>query len=623
METPFAPAVTSAAGRLAAPLLRHWSRRVFRRGWWADRQFHAVLLVWFLCWAAYGLFLFRFCLPLPWADEWELTAVATGNAPLTQEWIWRPINEHRAPLTRLEVLLLGRLTSWDLRLIHHLNLDLLALGSLLLVAAIRKVRGHAVLTDAFLPLLILTPWQYESILVYAYAYAMALAFLCMALSALVTGWPLRSTIHLVLYLVLLLAITLSGGPAGNLWALGLCGVVARGCLVRRPLPWRLTALVGGSFVGAVSIAMLLLTPQAGHHEHLLSDSLATTLNATARLLVVWMGTPLPLWWPWAILAVLIPGLYVVGRMVGELIRLGRGARSARRGLGGWLDLMFILAAVVAVAVLIGHGRGLSPHLWQPRYSTLLLPVPLVLFLLMARWRAPVILPGTLTLLMAVCVGWNWPSVLGHSRYWHDTGMQVVRALRSSSVPLSAVAQKYATAVGYDCDPDKLLRHLLQLREAHLSLFQEKTAREPVPGMGPSRLWEAESGQFSDGLRLVEDRRATGGLALEAAADSPPGTVSYAIDVPVAGCYELFCRLLVPQADAFLTVRVDDGPALNRLLPLSEDYYVYGLQPIVIDLNVGRHLLTVALGMTGTKLDLLELIPRGRDFQDVVALAETK
>jgi hypothetical protein len=611
----------SRPSRLLGILQRGWSIALRRA--LSDHQLHAVLLVWALCWAAYFALLVRFCVPLPWSDEWDMTEVATRQLALDQEWIWRPLNEHRAPLVRLEVLLLGQLASWDLRLVHHVNLAMLALGSLTLILAVRKVRGCSAFCDAFLPLLIFTPWHYESLLVYALAYAMPLALLCVALSGMITGWPQRSVFNLVVYWGMTLAITLSGGPIGHLWALGLCGVAVRGRLENRPRRWQVAAAVGAGIVIGISLAMLLATPEVARHEKFLSDSWQTTLRATAKLSVVWLGRALELWWPWALLAVVIPGLYVAGRAVLELWRIGRGSAPAKTNLGSWLDLVLVLLATVAVALMIGHGRGLSPRIWQPRYATLIMPMPLVLYLLMVRWRSALIIPGMLTFLMAVSIGWNWPIVLADSRYWHDRGMEAAQALRQVSCPLAAAAEKYAPVVGYTCDSNKLLRLLMALRDAHMSVFRKQSAREPVAGMGPAQLWDAAAGQVTAGLRMVADIRATSGLALEPASSWAPGTVTYAIEVPEGGCYELSCRLAVPERDASLAVRVDDGLAFTRSLQPGGEYSALCHQPVSLELSPGKHL--VALTLTGrrTRLNLLELIPRGRDGRETVAQASQK
>ena len=103
-------------------VIKHHLRLAVRRGpssrWtapgWpaklaADDQFRSVLLIWALCCLAQALYIKAYGASLPWADEWRLTAAASGHEHLTWEWLWRPANGHRAPLTRLAVLVLARL----------------------------------------------------------------------------------------------------------------------------------------------------------------------------------------------------------------------------------------------------------------------------------------------------------------------------------------------------------------------------------------------------------------------------------------------------------------------------------------------------------------------------------
>jgi hypothetical protein len=614
--------ITLFDGPRAGPLPQNgWWANFFRNPLAADQQLHAVLLVWALCWLSFGIYLNRYLSPLPWADEWELTTAATGKAPVNFEWIWCPQGEHRAPLTRLEVLGLGLATGWDLRLVHYVNLALLGLGSLALILAARAVRGQSALSDAFLCLLVLMPWQYETVLVYAYAYAMALSCLCLAVSAVMTGWPLRSPVALWLYFLLALVINYSGGPAGNLWAIGLCGVVVRGWLEKKSLTWRLNGLVGSVLVLAAAGSMLWLTPHVRIHEKFHSDSVQTTLRASAKLLVGWLGAPLTVLWPWALLAVVIPGAYLAGRILKDLWRLGRGMPPAETRRAPWVDLGVFLLAAVGVAGMIGHGRGNYTNLWDSRYATLLVPIGVTLYLLMVRLRAPAAISGALAFVMAVCVGWSWPTVIGLGQAWHQAGVPLLKGIQQGNEPLSALAAKHARAVGYDCDPDKLLNLMLLLREADLSLLGKSKQKEPIPGMGRPLVLEAKTARLTGDLNVVADAKAAGGQAIQDASPIlPHGAAAFDIEVPTDGIYELCCRVCVPAPKHFLTVQVDDGRPLKRSLPPRPGYYTYTQEPILLDLSTGKHVLTIALGKPGTKLDLLELVPRSRGHERTARLA---
>jgi hypothetical protein len=593
----------------------------------ADRQLPVVLVVWALCWLGMFCLLHHYSSPFPWADEWELTGAATGLVPVDSLWLWCPQGEHRAPLTRLEVLWLGWLSDWDFRLAHYVNLALLGMGSLTLILAARSFRGRSALSDAFLPLLVLTPWQYETTLVYAYAYGMALACLCVACAMVVGGWYLRSPLHVGLFLLLALAVTLSGGPVGNVWAIGLSGVIVRGWLEKKGWSWKTIALVGAVVVLAVSGTMLVLTPHQPTHEGLRSDAWLTTFKASLKLSVAWLGILLNYVWPWALLVVVVPGVYVAARILRDFGEIRRARERARAKLGQWLDLIILLAACVSVAVMVGYGRGKIPNVWHPRYCTLLLPIGLVLYLLLVRFRAGVFLPGSLAFAMAISFGWNWPEVIALSDKWTRGKAKLWHDLCAGEKPLSLLAKDEAWAVGYDCDSDKLLVHWLQLREARLLTFAKGRQREPVPGMGLPQVVEAWQGRLTGDLKMVKDPKAAGGQlpgypdcggrVIESANDER-AEAAYDLEVPADGTYEVCLRIFVPGLAYYLTVGVDQAPPGKRLLPQWPTYYTYNHQPILLDLSAGKHQLTMTFGGAGTKLDLLELIPRKRGLSGAVA-----
>jgi hypothetical protein len=581
------------------------------RGLLADRTLHAVLLVWALCSLALWIYLYRFSTSLPFCDEWDLSWAASGQEPLSWRFLWSPANEHRAPLTRLEVLLLGRLDGWDLRLTRFVNLSLLALSSLALIRAARSVRGRTSLSDAFLALLVLTPCQYQSLLLYAYAYAMALACFCLAISAVMTGWPMRSLGHLGLYLALVLMVDFSGGPAGNVWAVGLCGVLLRGWLEKKPVAWKLGALVGTAVVLTASLWMLFAIPRIPAHDIFRSNSWETTLQAAQKLIVCWLGGPfLMISYPWAQLVLVLPGCYVLGRILRNLWLLARGTPAAGANWQSWLDLVLLLFAALAVAGMIGYGRANYPDLWDSRYATLLLPIGIVTYLLLVRLRAPRIIPLAMTFVMAVSVGWNWPEAIRMGHMWHDPSAEMARILKRGMEPLSATSLRYASAVGFACNPDRLLDALVLLREANLSVFRKDRQKEPVPGMGLSLVWKAESGTHNDSLRLVGDRRATKDRALEVASTpAEPGKATYEVEVPGSGSYLLCLRLWTPAAGHVLDLQVDDGPAQASSLPTVSGYYPYCFE---LNLSAGKHCLAVTLFQAGARLDILELVPQARN-----------
>jgi hypothetical protein len=595
---------------LAGPLCPAGANR-----WFVDRILLIVLLVWATCWLSYAIYLQRYGTPLPFCDEWNMVPIAAGKAPITLQWLWQPENEHRAPLTRLAVVLLGRLGSWDLRLARQVNLALLAVSSVCLMLAARAVRGRVALSDAFLCLLVLTPFQYQTLLLYAYAYGMALAWLCLAVSAVMTGWPLRSRRNLWLFLALALVVTLSGGPAGNLWAIGLCaGVALRGGLEGQSGGWKRHALGGTAVVIAASVALLLLAPTVRRHASFCSDSLPTTVRALCRLAVCWLGRPaLEATYPWAALVLAVPGVYLLGRIVQEVRRTGKSVALPHTRLSTWVDLTAVLLAAGAAAGLIALGRGNYPNLWDSRYATLLLPIGVVTYLLLVRFRARV-LPGALALVVAGCVVWSWPDAIQFGRSWHGSAEAMVHVLRKGEEPLSVVAMRYADAMYCGGKSAPLLDGLVLLREQGLSAFR-KHNRGALPGMGPPQVWEAEVGRLTGGFRPVADDLATKNLAVQAVAtEGGPATAAYDVDVQADGSYLLCCRLWASTPGQVLAVRVDGAPPREQSVPVSLGYLAINFEPL-LDLRAGKHVLTLTLPNAGTKLDVLELVPRAAGLSE--------
>jgi hypothetical protein len=574
----------------------------------AERPFLTVLLLWAVCVAALWLFVEHFRVPLPWADEWDLTPVITGDWPLSWWWIWQPMNEHRVPLTRLLAVGLGRLDGWNLGVAHVVNLALVSLGAFALVWSARRIRGRAAFSDAFLCLLVLSPWQFETFLLYSFAYAVPLACFCLGISAAATRWYRRSLGNCLAYLGLALVTCLSGGPAGQLWALGLCGVVPLSFLEQPSRRWRVGAALGTVTVAAACVAMLATTPTSPLHKQFLSDSWWTTFKATCRVLVAWLGSPLPVVWPWALLVPVIPGLYILGRILHRLAAVYRARNSDHPRLRDWLDLVVLLVATMGVAVMIGYGRGRYPTLFDSRYTTALLPAGVVMYLLLVRLRAPVILPNLLACIMALATGWNWSATASIVQDWHGRMTAAWQDLRDGRQPLSVWVDRHHHDVGQP-EALRLTEYVVQLRRARLSVFQDRLP-EPVPGLGASQVWEATAGTMAGNLRQTDDWRAIR-LSTVESLDGPgaTGSVAFPCTVPAEGSYLVCCHVRTPAAGHRVIVRVDDGPSSERMLPANADYFPCCVEPV--RLHPGAHELKIELPEAGTRLDLVELVPVGQ------------
>ena len=130
-------------------------------------------------------FVARYALTNPFVDEWDFVHALYGEEPALP-WLWALHNEHRFPLPRVLYLLVFWLTH-DLRAGCYVSLFGVSLLSLGLIRLSRNVRGHASLTDAVFPMLLLHAGQAENVYMgYQMVFMMSLVLACGQLAAVVS-----------------------------------------------------------------------------------------------------------------------------------------------------------------------------------------------------------------------------------------------------------------------------------------------------------------------------------------------------------------------------------------------------------------------------------------------------
>lgn len=173
----------------------------------------AVGLGWLTLVSAAVGFVLRFGTNAPYADEWDLTQPLLGTvAPL--DWIFGRLNEHRYPLANLLYLVTLRVSGFDFRAAMFLSVVVLALAGVLILLAIRHLRGKPRLGDLLFPVLLLH-WGHWYNLLMGFQLAFALWVLGMALVMLIVcraepGRELRSGISGGLALLMLMLNGLMG-----------------------------------------------------------------------------------------------------------------------------------------------------------------------------------------------------------------------------------------------------------------------------------------------------------------------------------------------------------------------------------------------------------------------------
>src|SRR5262249_54313124 len=102
------------------------------------------------------LFVYRHGDNVPYFDDWLIVPVLTGHEPVTFGWLWSLKNEHRMPIQKLLLLGLYRISACDFRSGMYYSAAALMVMTVLMLRCAVVLRGRAALTDAFIPLLLLS-----------------------------------------------------------------------------------------------------------------------------------------------------------------------------------------------------------------------------------------------------------------------------------------------------------------------------------------------------------------------------------------------------------------------------------------------------------------------------------
>jgi hypothetical protein len=124
----------------------------------------AVAFLAFVMAIALVVLVFHYGHNVPFYDDWMIVAALTGHQPITLQWLWAQHNDHRMPLTNLLLLGLFRISGGDFRAGMFFNAAALILMTVLMLGAAFRLRGKAAVTDAFIPLLLLSWRHYGNVL---------------------------------------------------------------------------------------------------------------------------------------------------------------------------------------------------------------------------------------------------------------------------------------------------------------------------------------------------------------------------------------------------------------------------------------------------------------------------
>jgi hypothetical protein len=438
--------------------------------------------VWLTLTAAMLGYVFYYGSNVPFFDDWRIVPYFTGDKPVTFEWLWSQHGDHRVPLSRLLLLALGKLCGYDFRCGMVFDVSALSATSLVLIAASVRLRGRLALADAFFPLVLINPGQWETYLwcwIISFTLPIGLALVVLAI---LSRWGMRPPVGAVLgsgLIVLALPLTDPAGlafvPALVLW-LATVGLAA---WRSSPPSWSARILPFGF---AASAFALLIVYHIGFKRAAEGGDVNPNAVAEVRTMieVLSMGVGQA-----SVVIYPVTAFIVLGMLVSTVFVVGRIWREQPQDRSRVVALVFFLMGSLCLAVALGGGRageGDSAG-FKSRYVVLMMPIPCAVFLLWGcyrgRWRdfAQAGMCGVMLLLLPL----NIKTAIDSGESFRP-GMAAFEQDLHDGKPPSYLAERHTTyvhALPLDA-PDRQLVHegLLMLQRAGIGPYRDMAADVP-------------------------------------------------------------------------------------------------------------------------------------------------
>jgi hypothetical protein len=333
-----------------------------------------VWTVWIVALTAMLTFALSYKVNMPWADEWDYAPIISGVQPVSFQFFWEQHNEHRVPLPKLIWLFSLRVSHFDFRTLSFLHI--LAFGALsaAFIAHAKSLRGTTRFTDAFFPLLFLSPAHYQNFL-WAWQINFILpvilisVLLLLMIRTVISGSQITwSSIALagtcLIFLPLCGAVGVVFAPALSSWWLY---VALRPCRSSEQQHKRKIVMVLVTELIALSLVILYLHGLQRPSQIQATPGVSASLRTMLEFFSGSFGYHAGLRWPSVGPAILA---LIAGSMLVPLM-MSRREQTRLTSIG----LLLFLGAATFLGFGVGWGRaglGLGAGL-QPRYVTLMVP----------------------------------------------------------------------------------------------------------------------------------------------------------------------------------------------------------------------------------------------------------
>ncbi len=313
----------------------------------------------------------------PYMDEWAMLDALAGEVPPVA-WAWEPHSEHRFFVPRLLYVGLFRLAG-DLRAAMAMNALLLAASAAVLIVTAARVRGRASAADAFFPLVLLSPAQWEHLLMGYQVCFTVPAALAVGVVGLTAGRPARLGWKRAAALAACVTLLPTCGAAGVMLGAGAAGPLALLAVVSaRRGGWGPALLLFAGAMIAGSEALWCVAHYPGSSYGALPRRAGALAGFAARLAAMPFGPAAEWGWPLGFAAVAAVGLT-------GIVAVWRNGDRA-----GVVGLLAVPAGTLLVAAGLAWGRGWggAQAAFVSRYGLFVIPGAAAVYLIAVGYGGP-------------------------------------------------------------------------------------------------------------------------------------------------------------------------------------------------------------------------------------------
>jgi hypothetical protein len=355
---------------------RDWGSGVFVWGVWLGMA------------AILANFVREFGLNMPMWDDWHIMPWIVGTRSLSLDWLWSVWADHRAPLTRLIIYIMARLTGGDFRACMWLSVVILSTLAAAAILVARRIRGRQAFADAIFPLIlmqighsphVLQSWNLQNTGVTGLIGALLLLIACSpapwtllrGLAAVLCVWlmPLSGSTGIAMLPPMALCLGITG--VWQWFSLASPHAASEGSS-----GWSVRDTAG--ICALLGLGSLILVPAYFHgwsRSSPPSPDYWTALNGAVMFLSTSFGGATSLFWP-------LTGVVVLGLAIASFSLLCRVLKTQPEERVRAFSLLCFLVGMAAVGGAAGWGRsGLRPdYCLDMRYSVLSAPALMAVYL---------------------------------------------------------------------------------------------------------------------------------------------------------------------------------------------------------------------------------------------------